>query len=642
MNDAQTKRIKELECLILKYQKSYYDGESEISDNEFDDIWDELKSIDPKNNIFNKIGADSSSVFEKRNHLMMMGSQNKANDSEEFEKWYNDHSDEDYVIEYKMDGASIELQYDSGKLIHAVTRGDGLVGDDVTNNALKMKGVIPILKEPFSGSIRGEVVMSHNIYNSKYTSKANCRNAANGIMKRKDNTGSEDLNIVCYDIFGIKEYENKFNLEIEKISYINNLGFEVPPYQYLIKGSSSRCQDIHRYRNLTKNNRKAYAFDIDGIVIKCNNVNKDDSLRDRPIYQIAYKFELESAFSKVLNIDWPQSGLTYTPVAIIEPVKLCGTIVSRASLANYAKYNELGLHYGDLVKVVKRGEIIPKIISVISKNESGEIIPYPKVCSCGKPLVIKNNTFLVCTNQNCQSNFIHKFQKFVEINEINGLGPTIIQEIIDKLSITKLSSFIMLNQSQLEDSGCGSVVAYKLAKSLETSRNNMTYEKFLASFDIPGVGIQNAKSFIASINPVDSNDFLFLIKGIRNQSIENMSAIWIAIHNISNDLYDDICESINEVNFIKDTISNKFSGMKIAISGEFNKIKRAKAAHIIARYGGKYVTSVTKNTTHLICNDTVSNSSKCKDAIKLNIPILNELQFFKFLKTAGIDYDSEK
>ena len=205
-NQDSRKRISELEKLILRYQKSYYDGEGEISDAEFDKLWDELKSLDPANPILHKVGADSGN-FDKAPHIMPMGSQEKAADPEQFLEWASKHDYGEYLVEYKLDGASLELQYNNGRLIRAVTRGDGSVGDVITANAVKMKGVRSELLDKdgrtvlFTGGIRGEVIMTHQVHEEFFKDKANCRNAANGLMKRKDGEGSEYLNLITYDVW---------------------------------------------------------------------------------------------------------------------------------------------------------------------------------------------------------------------------------------------------------------------------------------------------------------------------------------------------------------------------------------------------------------------------------------------------------
>ena len=262
-----SERVKSLENLILKYQNSYYNGESEISDSEFDSLWDELRSLDPANPILSRIGTDSGN-FQKANHVMPMGSQEKAANPEEFLNWSENHNYPEYLVEYKLDGASLELQYLHGKLLRAVTRGDGQIGDVITTNALKMNGVIKTLCSSdgaiidFTGGVRGEVIMTHRVHQEHFSDKANCRNAANGIMKRKDSKGAEFLMLITYDVWAT-EGEQPFSDEIKKIDWLKQCGFFTVELEIC-----KTAQDVIDYRAKVMEKRKEIPYDIDGLVIK--------------------------------------------------------------------------------------------------------------------------------------------------------------------------------------------------------------------------------------------------------------------------------------------------------------------------------------------------------------------------------------
>ena len=379
MDLFESQRISELENLITRYQKSYYDGEGEISDAEFDKLWDELKTLDPANPILHKVGADSGN-FQKIHHVMPMGSQEKAANPEQFLTWAEKHKYDEYLVEYKLDGASLELQYENGYLKRAVTRGDGTIGDDITANARKMGGVnAAIYKDgllvPFTGGIRGEVIMTHEVHKTHFPDKANCRNAANGLMKRKDGKGSEFLKLIVYDALST-DGKSYFNYEEEKIRWLMDCGFNV--VKLVICKSPER---VIAYRAKVMEERASLEYDIDGLVIKERTINLADASRDRPDRQIAFKFSLEEAVTTLREVEWSVSGGTYTPVAIFDEVELNGTRVQRASLANPDTLRKLGVAIGSHVVVVKRGEIIPKIESVVEEKAlETKAIEFPQVC----------------------------------------------------------------------------------------------------------------------------------------------------------------------------------------------------------------------------------------------------------------------
>ncbi|MBQ1709927.1 MAG: DNA ligase (NAD(+)) LigA, partial [Treponema sp.] len=421
-------RIEELEKLISKYQKSYYDGEGEISDAEFDKLWDELKSLDPNNPILHKVGADSGN-FAKVQHVMPMGSQEKAANPEEFLAWANKHQYDQYLVEYKLDGASLELQYENGYLVRAVTRGDGSIGDDITANARKMGGVnAAIYKDgqlvPFTGGVRGEVIMTHQVHKDYFSDKANCRNAANGLMKRKDGQGSEFLKLITYDALST-DGKTYFTNEEEKIRWLMDCGFNV--VKLVICKSPDR---VIAYRAKVMEERKNIEYDIDGLVIKERKINLEDARRARPDHQIAFKFSLEEAVSTLRQVEWSINGGTYTPVAIFDEVELNGTRVQRASLANPDKMRQLGVRIGSHVVVVKRGEIIPKIESVVEEKDivTSEI-PFPCVCEvCGTKLIDEGSR-LYCPNKECSKRVLHQLLKFQDVVDIRDLGTTLITDL---------------------------------------------------------------------------------------------------------------------------------------------------------------------------------------------------------------------
>ena len=394
-------RVKELEQQIRRHQELYYNGEPEVSDAEFDLLWDELRRLAPESEVFSQVGADLADGYAKREHLMLMGSQDKAADPDAFRKWAQKVGHDRYVVQHKMDGASLELQYADGRLAYGVTRGDGTIGDDITRNVRRMQGVVPELPGGFSGSVRGEVLMSRATHRDKYADKANTRNAANGLMKRKDGAGAGDLVVVCYDALavppsGASKGETQFDDELAKLTWLETVGFRVVEHEVL-----DDAEDVIRYREEIAARRELMEFDIDGLVVKGLEIDPEDMRRARPEKQIAFKFELEEAASTLLEVIWNPSGSLYTPIGVMEPVRLAGTTVKRANLVNPRLIREMDLKIGSRVAVTKRGEIIPKIERLLENPPGVNAIEQPESCEvCGTELV-DDDTRLYCPNELC-------------------------------------------------------------------------------------------------------------------------------------------------------------------------------------------------------------------------------------------------
>lgn len=633
---SSSKRIAELEKLIAKYQKSYYDGEGEISDAEFDKLWDELKLLDPANPILHKVGADSGN-FAKAPHVMPMGSQEKAASPEEFLEWAQKHNYPEYLVEFKLDGASLELQYKDGRLLRAVTRGDGSVGDVITDNAVKMQGVVPVLENSnFTGGIRGEVIMTHYVHDKFFADKANCRNAANGLMKRKDGEGSENLTLISYDVWAT-EGDQPFEDEEGKLSFLRNKGFNT-----VNLAICSSAEDVISYRARIMEERKNLDYDIDGLVIKERVVNHEDASRARPDRQIAFKFSLEEAVSILRSVEWNETGATYTPVAVFDPVELNGTTVRRASLVNTNTINSLGVKIGSRVVVVKRGEIIPKIMGVVEVKDGDVLdeIPVPSRCSCCGSSLIDEGTRLYCPNKDCSKKILHRLLKWVSVVDIRDLGETLVTELFNTKKVTSITDIYSLTVEDLtpyfldEESikkEKKSLGAQKVFDSIQAHRK-ISLSKFIAGFDIEGVGEVVVDSLIAGgFNSLEK------ILGAREEEIASVYRFAeITARTLVSGLRE--CESEirdlveNGVLDIVESVAGKFTGKSFCFTGELNTMKRADAQNLVKENGGAVKSSVVKGLSYLVTNDTSSGSSKNRKAAELGIPVINEQQFLELLK----------
>ena len=636
----ESARISELATLIKKYQDSYYNGEGEISDAEFDRLWDELKALDPNNPVLQRVGADSGN-FAKIRHIMPMGSQEKAANPEQFLAWAKNHAYDEYLVEYKLDGASLELQYVHGELMRAVTRGDGTIGDDITANARKMQGVQAALfdcehkKIDFTGGIRGEVIMSHTVHEKFYSDKANCRNAANGLMKRKDGSGSENLLLMTYDALAT-EGESPFSDEEGKISWLKSMGFKTSPLKIC-----KSAEDVISYRAEVMEERKSLDYDIDGLVIKERRIDLADASRARPDRQIAFKFSLEEAVSVLREVEWSESGATYTPVAIFDEVQLNGTTVQRASLANPDTMRSLGVKIGSRVVVVKRGEIIPKIESVLPEEEGQKTsaIIFPSTCAvCGTALRDEGSR-LFCPNKNCEKRVLHQLQKWVGVVDIRDFGDTLLRELFKNKEVTSISDIYsltaeslvpyFLNEESIE-SQKDSLGAKKVYESIQNHRR-MALAVFIAGFDIEGMGETMVQKLIDA-------GFTTLEK-LLSASEEEIAAVYGFAEITAKIFVEGLAENAEEMRSlvangiiqIEEIGGGALAGKSFCFTGELRTMKRADAEAMVKKAGGSCKSSVTKDLSYLVTNDTESGSSKNVKAAKFGIPIINEEEFLRLV-----------
>ena len=487
--------IKELEAAILRYQEAYYSGEGLISDSEFDALWDELSRRRPTSPVLKAVGAERAGIdnidgFPKARHIIPMGSQDKAANEAAFLSWAEKLKLEAFVVQYKLDGASLELQYEEGKLRRALTRGDGVFGADIMANAVKMRGVVRELDIPWTGGVRGEVLMYHDVWQEKYASKANCRNAANGLMRRKDGQGAEDLTLISYDASAAGD-DGYFREETAKVAWLTARGFLVSPSRVFTAGA-----EVVAYRAEVALARAELPYDIDGLVVKDPATDAADLRKARPERQIAFKFDLERALSILRDVEWSESGATYTPVGIIDPVRLAGTTVKRANLNNPQAIRAMGLEIGLAVVVVKRGEIIPKIEGLAEgarrggRSADGSLfsITFPTRCGrCGAEL-IDGGTRLYCPNPACPKRLLHRLEKWVSVLDIEDLGTKLIGQPFESGRLRRVADLYTLEAAELSEyERMGDLSAVKVARSIRTARE-VSLAVFTAGFDIEGVG----------------------------------------------------------------------------------------------------------------------------------------------------------
>lgn len=637
--DGRQARIAELEELIALNQKLYYDAEPAISDEDFDALWSELEDLDPSNPILASIGRDKAEGWPKVEHRMPMGSQSKAMDPEEFESWALKNRFSPYIVQYKLDGASIELQYRDGLLDKAVTRGDGKVGDEITANVRRMKGAVERLPRGFSGGVRGEVLMSRAVHAASYSDKANCRNAANGLMKRKDGSGAQDLDIICYDARGLSETPggetSPFADELAKLAWLGDCGFTVVRTELLQDMAS-----IVEYRAKVMAERPFLAYDIDGLVVKGLEIDEEDLDKPRPEKQIAFKFSPEEAVTTLLGVEWSESGSLYTPIGVVEPVRLAGTTVQRANLCNPGMIRSMGLRIGSRVVITKRGEIIPKIETLVDNPAESTAIVQPGLCgSCGSALV-DAGTRLFCPNERCPKKELHRIEKWLTILDVRGFGTAIAERLFAAGKLQTVADLYRLDPEGLENmERMGPVLARKILRNLRKTEA-LDLAEFIAAFDIEDVGLLVAEKLVRG--GFDSLDKLFAA------SVEELATIDGIAETMASTIVKGLIAVRDEMREVVDSgfvvLKNRgedggsagpLSGKSFCFTGELSSMKRSEAERRVRALGGTAKGSVTADLDYLVANDPGSGSSKNKRAREYGVAILSESEFLAILKASA-------
>jgi DNA ligase (NAD+) len=620
------KRIAELADELLRSKYTYYniklpDGMLSLvlTDKVYDAKEAELRSLDPNHWILKIVGApQTQSEWKKAKHQIPMGSLNKVNAPAELTQWVEDtYPDGKLCITEKLDGLSIEVLYENGSLIQAITRGDGEIGEDVTSNVVRMGGVKSQLANNFTGSLRGEIIMYKSVHKQWFADKANPRNAASGTCKRLDGVGVDKLNILFYQALG----DIDFGAEQAQFVWLRNQGLDTPHW-WIVKTSD---QVNEFWRNYQDTKRDKLDYDIDGLVIRVDNLVSQEALGEkdlRPKGAIAFKFDNETRESIIRDIIWQvgNSG-RITPVAIIDPVVLVGATVTRASLYNLSYIEELDLDIGAKVLVARANDVIPRIEELV--KGTGTIAKPSNYCPACNGRVEMDGENLVCTNKaKCPAQIVGRIKNW--INEINILewGDTLIEKLVEAGKVTTVADLYTLTVDQLADiDRMGKKSAQKCYDNLWAAKE-VPLEVFLGGLSIPMIGQSTIKAIMnAGCDSLEKfgklNATAFeQVAGVGPTKAKSLADGLLTSQRIILDL-------LNNGVKIKGKIVGTLTGCKIAITGS-TKAKRADLEKFIADNGGENKSSVGKFCTHLIIADINSTSSKAVAARKLGIKLVDE------------------
>lgn len=624
----KSEKVKELQELVEYHQHLYYNKQPKISDEKFDMLWDELKTLDPNNEVFSKVGADFDTALDKVRHVIPMNSQAKVTNSSEFNKWTRKMGYDLFITQFKLDGISVELQYLNGKFKYGVTRGDGLVGDDISGNTKKMKHFVSEVNIEFTGAVRGEIVLTKEIFSTKYPDAKNARNMASGITKRKDGEGSEDLTIIAYDAIS-KNPHFQFANELEKLEWLERFQFTV-----VNTHKFKSTQEVIDYRDEVMTSLRAQLnFDIDGLVIKGTEIDLEDMMRARPNKQIAFKFNPEEVESILIDLDWSESGANYTPVAIIEPVLIAGTTVQRASLANPNLIKELNLKIGSRVIVSKRGEIIPKIERVVFTPPDAKDIQYPSTCNvCNAPLA-DEGTRLYCPNKDCSKRAYHRLLKWIKKLEVKNFGELILKQVFDTGKVRKIADLYQLSVADLSRlDRVGERSAQKALDNLFAVKE-VPLAKFVGGFDLENIGESLVEKVVnAGYDTLDK---------IHGATVHDLKRVELfaditanQFHKEFHALYFDMEQALasNKITIRRRKMgSNKLAGLTFCFTGKLDTMTRNEANDLVTENGGTPKNGVVKGLSFLVTNSD-EKTSKYVKAQDQGSKIVSEEEFLAMIE----------
>ena len=652
-NINDTDRMKELIEVLNKASKAYYAEDIEIMSNaEYDELYDELLMLEEKTGTVLagsptvNVGYEAVDNLPKETHESPMLSLDKTKDREALRDWLNGH---EALLSWKLDGLTIVLTYENGTLSKAVTRGNGEVGEVVTNNAKTFINLPHKIAYKGKLIIRGEAVISYDDFNkineeipeegAKYK---NPRNLCSGSVRQLNNeiTAKRNVRFIAFNYVSQGGSDTDFKLRSEQFDFLKKQGFEVVEYHKVTEDSI--LDKISYFAKMVAN----YPIPSDGLVLTYNDIEYGRSLGRTakfPRDSIAFKWADETANTHLIDMEWSPSrtGLI-NPVAIFEPVELEGTTVSRASVHNVSIVKSLMLGIGDEISVYKANMIIPQIKENFTKSGN---LTIPKFCpACSEKTQIKNENgveTLYCVNEACPAKQIKRFSLFVsrDAMKIDGLSEATLEKFISVGFIKKLSDIYKLAEHKeaiCNMDGFGDKSYEKLISSIEKSRD-VLLPNLIYALGILNVGLSNAKIICKA--------FDYDIEKIKNATVEEIAVTDNIGDVIATSVFDffhdseklsEFNELVNELNILipekKETNSN-IGGKTFVITGSLNTYENRNALKdLIESLGGKVAGSVSAKTDYLINNDVTSNSSKNKKAKELNVQIISEENFNELIK----------
>ncbi|MBE6773241.1 MAG: NAD-dependent DNA ligase LigA [Ruminococcaceae bacterium] len=656
--DKMQQRAKELRDLLSYHSKRYYEMDApEIEDFEYDMMLRELEEIEAKypalitpDSPTHRVGGKADGQFTPVEHVVPMESLQDAFSFEELQAFDNRVKavidTPVYVVEPKIDGLSVSLEYENGLFVRGSTRGDGRIGEDVTANLrtvksipLKLNTVLPFIE------VRGEVYMPKNVFldltreqelNGEKTFK-NPRNAAAGSLRQKNPkiTAKRRLDIFLFNIQQITGKE--LNGHKESLDYIKGLGFNTVPFYKECRNIGEVIEEINRIGEM----RGSLPFDIDGAVVKVDNFSQRELLGSTskfPKWAIAFKYPPEEKETTLLDIEINvgRTGVL-TPTAIFKPISLAGTTVSRATLHNQDFINEKGISIGDKIIVRKAGDIIPEVLTVSWHNQEKDIYHIPDICpSCGgKVTREEDEAALRCCNPDCPNQLLRNLIHFCsrDAMDIEGMGTAVLEILVEKGLIRTAADIFTLDKDEISKiERMGEKSAENLINATENAKSN-DLSRLIFALGIRHIGQKAGKLLSDKFGSMDklmnsSAEEIAQIDGFGTIMAESVTEFFS--HPESRELIEKL-KALGVNMQGKETVKeNRFDGKVFVLTGTLTNLKRSEAGKIIESLGGKTSSSVSKKTDYVIAGEDAG--SKLQKANELGITVLSEEEFSKMIK----------
>ncbi len=653
------KRIDELNKLTAYYAKKYYDDDNpEISDFEYDMLMNELKNLEKeypefinKESLTQKVGGTVKEGFEKVTHIVPLQS---LQDVFSFDELYSFDErmkkfDENikYVVETKIDGLSVALEYKQGEFIKGATRGNGQVGEDITENLKTIKNIPKKLNKKIDIIVRGEVFISKKDFdelNEKQDEEnkfANARNLAAGSLRQLDSSITATRPLDIY-IFNVQKSEDiKFTSHYESLVYLESLGFNVNPVKVLCNNIQEAIKEVQKIGET----REKIPFGIDGAVIKVDDLDLREKIGTTfktPKWAIAYKYppEQKETILKDIVCNVGRTGVI-TPMAILEPVVVAGSKISKTTLHNEDFIKEKDLKIGDHILIQKAGDVIPEVVKVLKEKRTGGEIEFemPKVCPvCGAEAVREEGESAVrCIGIECKAqnlrNIIHFASK--EGMNIEGLGEKIVEQLYNNKLIKTISDIYYLKQEDIQTlKKDGKKFAKNLIDAIEKSKNN-DLDRLICALGIRHIGTKSAKTLAKKFKSID---------GLSNATLEELTMTDDVGEITARSIYEFFKQeqTIDLINKLKlanvnmelkedEILDNRFDGKTFVLTGTLEKYTRDEASKIIENFGGKVLSSVSKKTDYVLAGEEAG--SKLTKAESLGVKIISENEFEEMIRT---------